>query len=121
MDWNQAFDQTLKTYGVSAKWLSERTGLSQQTISYFRKGRQPMTTENLDKLLMELPADAREYYFSLVLGAEVSMRALSFEEQIEFLIDEADYAQIAILLSRLSAKFSSISNSSDLPREKVLL
>jgi len=120
MDWNKAFDKTLRTYGVSAKWLSEQTGLSQQTISYFRKGRQPMTTENLGKLLMKLSTEAREYYFSLVLGASVPKRSPSFEEEIEELIDKADHAQIAILLSMLSAKFSSLS-SSDLSQEKVLL
>jgi len=121
MDWNKAFDKTLRTYGVSAKWLSEQTGLSQQTISYFRKGRQPMTTENLGKLLMKLSTEAREYYFSLVLGASVPKRSLSFEEEIEELIDKADHAQIAILLSMLSAKFSSLSSSKDLSQEKVLL
>ncbi len=72
MDWNTAFDQTLKEFGLSAKWLSERSNLSQQSISKFRNGHCPMTTDNLNALLMELPFEARERFLSLVLGKPVS-------------------------------------------------
>jgi DNA-binding Xre family transcriptional regulator len=82
MDWNTAFNKTLKQHGISAKWLADRSGLTEQTISKFRNGR-PMTTDNLNTLLLQLPYEARAYFFSLILGASLDTTKLPpIEQQI---------------------------------------
>ncbi len=90
MDWNRAFDCVLKEFGISAKWLSERSGISQQSISKFRKGHSPMTTENLDALLQQLPFEAKQRFFSLLLGSSLPSISLPpIEQQIERLSKES--------------------------------
>ena len=89
MDWNSAFDITLKEFKVSAKWLSERTGISQQSISKFRQGHSPMTTDNLNALLAEIPFEARQRFFSLILGSSLSPVQIPLEKQIENLPKES--------------------------------
>ncbi len=83
LSWNIAFDSTLKEFGITAKWLAERSGISQQSISRFRKGHSPMTTDNLNILLSHLSYDARSYFFSLVLGSSLDTTQLPpISEQI---------------------------------------
>lgn len=84
MDWNTAFDLTLKEFGISAKKLSERSGISQQSISKFRKGHCPMTTDNLNTLLQELPVEAKQRFFSFLLGESLlSTHVPTIEEQLD--------------------------------------
>ncbi len=82
MDWNTAFDCTLREYGIAAKWLSDKSGLTEQTISKFRNGR-PMTTDNLNILLSHLPYEARAYFFAQILGSSLDTTQLPpLSEQI---------------------------------------
>ncbi len=83
MSWNIAFDRTLKEFGISAKWLAERSGITPQSISRFRKGHGPMTTDNLNLLLSHLPYEARAYFFSNILGSSLDTTQLPpLSEQI---------------------------------------
>jgi hypothetical protein len=87
--WNQAFDQVLREFDVQAKWLSQVSGVSEYTISQFRKSRKDATTGTLRRLLAPLPEEAREKFFSLLLGASLSPASLpTFEEQLEKLSKE---------------------------------
>jgi len=61
MNFSQALDITLDKFGISAKWLSEKTGVSQQMISGFRRGSQRIYSDSLEKILAGLPTDARNY------------------------------------------------------------
>ena len=65
--WNKAFDQVLREFNISAKQLAKESGVTEQTISQFRKGRNDATTRILNRLLESLPYDARERFFSLLL------------------------------------------------------
>ena len=104
MNWNTAFDRTLKEFGISAKWLSERCGLSQQSISKFRNGHCPMTTDNLNALLSELPFDARERFFSLLLGSELPPAQLPpIEAQIESLPAESKKKLVVCIFDSLAS------------------
>ncbi len=61
MNFSQALDKTLDEFDISAKWLSEKTGVSQQMISGFRRGNQRIYSDSLEKILAGLPTDARNY------------------------------------------------------------
>lgn len=61
MNFSQALDRTLEKYGISAKWLSEQTGVSQQMISGFRRGQQRIYSDSLERLLAGLPSEAKNY------------------------------------------------------------
>lgn len=61
MNFSQALDTTLDKFGISAKWLSEKTGVSQQMISGFRRGSQRIYSDSLEKILAGLPTDAKNY------------------------------------------------------------
>jgi transcriptional regulator with XRE-family HTH domain len=63
MHFSQALDRTLNEYGIKAKWLAERSGVSPQMISDFRNGKQRIYSDSLEKMLASLPAEAREYFF----------------------------------------------------------
>ena len=76
MNFNQAFNSTLKKFGVSAKQLAERSGVTPQSISEFRRGKKTIQTDSLEKLLEYLPIEARMYFFSLLLGEEISAEHL---------------------------------------------
>lgn len=71
MHWNEAFDQTLKDFKISAKWLSKQTGISETFISQFRKGHKDATTNVLGRLLKPLSREAKEQFFAFVLGTSL--------------------------------------------------
>ena len=71
MEWNEAFDQTLKDFKISAKWLSQETGVSETFISQFRKGHKDTTTTVLGRLLQPLSREAKERFFAFVLGTSL--------------------------------------------------
>ncbi len=62
MKFHQAFDETLKECGISAKWLSGKAGLTPNTISEFRRGKKTLGVENFEKLLFALPVEAQEHF-----------------------------------------------------------
>jgi predicted transcriptional regulator len=78
MNFAQALDSTLDEYGISGKWLSERSGVSQQMISGFRKGNQRVYSDSLEKIVATLPIEAKQYFFTQLLGvAQLSCSAPS--------------------------------------------
>jgi predicted transcriptional regulator len=69
MNFAHALDTTLDEYGISGKWLSERSGVSQQMISGFRKGNQRVYSDSLEKIVATLPLEARHYFFTQLAGS----------------------------------------------------
>ena len=69
MNFAQALDRTLDEYGISGKWLSERSGVSQQMISGFRKGNQRVYSDSLEKIVATLPIEAKHYFFTQLAGS----------------------------------------------------
>lgn len=90
------FDRTLKYYGIQAKALSQMTGVSENHISEFRRGKLKtgMTTAKLWDLIVamdELAPGSRKYFCMLMSGVnEFCPKQLSVGEQLEYLIDVAD-------------------------------
>lgn len=72
LELSKAFDRTLKDFELSARWLSEKSGVSEKMISQFRNSRQRIYSDTLEKLLESLPYEAKIRYFSLVLGVEIT-------------------------------------------------
>ncbi len=86
MKFSEAIDRTLDTYSISAKWLSEQSGVSQQMISQFRKGKQRVYSDSLEVIITALPFDAKQYLFSLLLGEQLpSINFLNDNELSEVL------------------------------------
>ena len=63
VNFSEALDKALERYGISAKWLSEQSGVSQQMISQFRNGKQRIYSDSLKKLLTALPKEVKDYFF----------------------------------------------------------
>lgn len=102
-DWNKGFDRMMNDYGISAKWLSEKSGISEVTISRFRKGKQPVTTETLNSLLSPLPREAQEYFFQAVVGSFVSKAPMEIEE----IVRKMDADTLSQLLFAIAADLRS--------------
>jgi predicted transcriptional regulator len=62
MRFHQAFDETLKECGISAKWLAQQANLTQTTISEFRRGKTSLGVENFEKLLFALPKEVQQHF-----------------------------------------------------------
>lgn len=113
LDWNKAFDRMMSAHGLSAKWLSDESGVSEVTISRFRKGKQPMTTDNLGKLLSFVPHEAQQYFFKVLIGQILNPR-LSMEEMVESMSPSEVSAVLSAIAARLSSKPSKFADEKDL-------
>jgi transcriptional regulator with XRE-family HTH domain len=115
---NKIFDQALKRHGISGKWLSQESGVSEATISKFRKGRCSITVEVEDKLIACLPYEVRKDYFSEILGGACSERLPDLKQVIE----QVDLAQLPDGLNAIAHRLRlRSSNSADSEVESVLL
>ncbi|MDV3351449.1 helix-turn-helix transcriptional regulator [Leptothoe sp. ISB3NOV94-8A] len=62
MNFSEAFDLTLKEFGLTGKSLAISTGLREATVSNFRNG-SDIRSDNLEKLLSALPPEAKQFLF----------------------------------------------------------
>lgn len=81
-----SFDKTLKEFVINASWLSRASGVNAQMISRFRNGKE-VQTDTLDKLMEPLPSEAKQYFYSLLLGS-------AFKVDLEALVKEMDSRQL---------------------------
>ena len=72
MKFHQAFDETLKECGISAKWLAEKAELSPATISEFRRGKKSLGVENFEKLLYTLPKEVQEHFQNKIFASSIN-------------------------------------------------
>jgi transcriptional regulator with XRE-family HTH domain len=68
MKFSEALDQTLNDYGISAKWLSEESGVSMQMISQFRRGKQRVYSDSLEAIINAFPQEIRWHFCSLIFS-----------------------------------------------------
>ncbi|MBD2078416.1 hypothetical protein [Leptolyngbya sp. FACHB-17] len=106
MNFAQALDQTLEEFGISGKWLSERSGVSQQMISGFRKGNQRVYSDSLEKIIATLPNDARQHFFGL-LGSRVPEQSgtssnITSVVDLASVVERLDKRQLAGLLCAIA-------------------
>jgi transcriptional regulator with XRE-family HTH domain len=110
MNLNEAFDQTLKYFEISAKSLSEQSGVAPQTISDFRRGKKTIQTDSLEKLLKSLSIEAQAHFFSLSVGGKLTPEKimLSVGKDWELLISTASPGDIEEILHALSDRYSQL-------------
>ncbi len=86
MHYREAFNQTLKKFGIQAKVLAQKSGVQERQISQFRNGKDLMA-ETLFNLIAALPSEARIYYFSCINGESmldtVDLRSLINSMSVE--------------------------------------
>ena len=71
---HEAFNKTLKNYGISGRALAQVAQVSESLVSQFRRGKKGVTDEMLDKLLraiQEIAPGSRRYFCLLVAGESV--------------------------------------------------
>lgn len=88
MKFSEALDKTLDAYGISAKWLSEQSGVSMQMISGFRRGKQRVYSDSLEAMLNALPQEVRRHFYSLMMGDRIPTVSVMNESELADLMDE---------------------------------
>lgn len=123
MNFSKAFDKTLDRFEISGKWLSEKSGVSQQMISGFRRNQHRIYSDSMEKLLRSLPIEAQQYFFESLLG----MSLVAQPPDLEQVVEEANSVQIGHLLKAIGSKMSSSGSGngksaelSDIPQEALL-
>jgi hypothetical protein len=101
IQFSQAFDQTLTEFGLSAKWLSEKSGVSQQMISGFRKGHQRVYSDSLEKMIATLPSEARQFFFEQ-LGGQLSGQFVVTIGDPASVVDRMNSADMAKVLTAIA-------------------
>ncbi|MEM7552605.1 MAG: hypothetical protein AAF378_00625 [Cyanobacteria bacterium P01_A01_bin.84] len=96
MNFSKALDITVDEHCISAKWLSEKTGVSQQMFSGFRRGNQRIYSDSLVRILAGLPAEARNDLLSKLCKVDTSLR------ELRSLVMEASPQEKAELLNALA-------------------
>ena len=88
MKFCEALDRTLEDYGISAKWLSEQSGVSMQMISQFRRGKQRVYSDSLEAMIAALPSEVRCHFYSLMNGDRIATVSVMSESELADLMDE---------------------------------
>lgn len=90
MKFSEALDKTLDAYGISAKWLSEQSGVSMQMISQFRRGKQRVYSDSLEAMIGALPSEVRRHFYNLMNGDSDRIPTVSSltESELADLMDE---------------------------------
>lgn len=97
MKFSEALDKTLDGYGISAKWLSEQSGVSMQMISNFRNGKQRVYSDSLEAMIQALPVQARRYLYGLVSNDRTVLN-------LESLIDVASEEELEAAMLQIVRK-----------------
>ncbi len=84
----EALDRSLEDYGISAKWLSEQSGVSMQMISQFRRGKQRVYSDSLEAMINALPEEVQRHFYSLMMGDRIPTVSSLNESELADLMDE---------------------------------
>lgn len=108
---SRRFDLNLKLYGITGKKLSEVTGVSQNHISEFRRGKGSVSTEVLAKLVEGMEAiapGAGENFWPGLVPSGGLQSARGFGEQLELLVEAADEEEVEKLLLLIARKWRQV-------------
>lgn len=86
------FDQALRYWGITGKELSAISGVSENHISEFRRGKGDISTSVLWRLMQameQIAPGSSAHFFSLLLGGQKTEHS-SVGERLEQLIETAD-------------------------------
>jgi|JI102314A2RNA_FD_contig_21_2992225_length_650_multi_4_in_0_out_0_1 transcriptional regulator with XRE-family HTH domain len=110
MKFHEALNQTLRDYGISAKWLSEQSGVSMAMISQFKNGKQRIYSDSLESIIEALPAEMQRHLFGLVSGSNFGLKEA---------IDSADEQQLEEAFRLIGQRMFSKSTDALRSRERV--
>ena len=113
MNISQAFDQTLKTFEIRAKDISEKSGVSEKQISMFRNNRQRINSDALQSLLEVLPVKARLYFLIQLSDGRLGELGCFSEEdyinaQWRSIISSASLSDIEVILRALADRYGEL-------------
>ena len=95
LNFAESFDRTLREFNISGKELAEKSGISESSISRFRRGKQDIPTSDLQTLILHLPTDAVQFLF------------------LNCFIGVMDERGIAMILQAISTKIREDTSSTD--------
>jgi hypothetical protein len=110
MKFYEALNQTLEECGVSARWLSEKSGVSEQMVSNYRRGKQRVYSDSLEAMIAALPKETQRYLFGLVSGSNLGLKEM---------IDSADDRQLEEAFRLIGEKMFSKSTDVLRARERI--
>ena len=97
MDFSKALDKTLDKFGVTGKWLSAQSGVSERMISNFRNGKQRVWSDSLERIISALPTEPKQYLFAQLLDSST----IPLHFQIEDIVRCMDLMQVSQLMGLL--------------------
>lgn len=71
MQFFEAFDQTLKEFGIKNTDLQALTGVADGSISRFRRGERDLHAATLHKLISALPPRVQQHYYMTCLTTDM--------------------------------------------------
>jgi hypothetical protein len=101
---SNAFDATLKKFGIKGIHISEDAEVSSGLVSHFRNDVHPITTDNLEKLLAALPDEAFTYWISQVAHRRNLDTFVQTPLDATAFVQDLDNDAAANLLSALAAR-----------------
>lgn len=101
---HEAFDKTLRRYGISAKDLSRLANVSAAHVSQFRNGKggavSHTTLEDIINTMEQLAPGSKSYFYLLLAGKSVE------EADIDTFVQSMDDVQIGSLLTAIARRVS---------------
>jgi transcriptional regulator with XRE-family HTH domain len=107
-----SFDATLKLYRISAKELSKLTGVSENHISEFRRGKGDVSTNVLSKLMdgMETLASGSKQHLCQLLSGKSPQ---SLKQSLMQIIQVAEEDELLDAMGAITSRFRYLRNGSD--------
>jgi len=108
----RSFDVTLKLYRISAKELSKLTGVSENHISEFRRGKGDVSTNVLSKLMdgMDTLAPGSKQHLCKLISGQSSQ---SLSQSLVQIIHAAEEDELLDAMGAITNRFRHLRNYSD--------
>ena len=97
-------DEMLTNFDIQASNIAEVTGISEVSLSKFRRGKADLGTAKFLAILAILPDEAREWYVSQILGAKP-------KTNLRLLVSEASPQEKAEVLNAIASWAQNISTT----------
>lgn len=77
MDFADSLDATLKQFKITAKALSESSGVAEASISRYRRKERDINADSLERMIKALPQDAKQFLFCQIFVGEMDKQGLA--------------------------------------------
>lgn len=67
MNYREALNKTFEAFDIKASDISKKSGIGENQISNYRKGKSDLYAENLQLIINSLPIEAKMYFYGLLL------------------------------------------------------